>query len=169
MEAQVRDYGFSPTQQDEIWKRWREGQSFSLMGRALGAPMHHVLRFLDQSGGVRQAPRQRSKRHLLSVGQRAVLDSLLTVPLGPSPVVHARASSQPASSSRTSAKSRQPPGWPASEHASARSPTTTSGTAGRRDAVPGDLWDRTPVPLLSRGTTIGLGDQTVCEIGVRAT
>jgi hypothetical protein len=64
VEAQVRDYGFSPTQEDEIWRRWREGQSFSLMGRALGAPMHHVRRFLYQSGGVRQAPQQRSKRHL---------------------------------------------------------------------------------------------------------
>ncbi|MGI5142949.1 helix-turn-helix domain-containing protein [Streptomyces sp. CA-106110] len=40
------------------------GQSFSLMGRALGAPMHHVRRFLYQSGGVRQAPQQRSTRHL---------------------------------------------------------------------------------------------------------
>ncbi|MFF1308487.1 hypothetical protein [Streptomyces sp. NPDC058307] len=38
MEVQVRDYGFSPAQQDEIWRRWREGQSFSLIGRALGAP-----------------------------------------------------------------------------------------------------------------------------------
>lgn len=55
-EVQVRDYGFSPAQQDEIWRRWREGQSFSLMGRALGAPMHHVRGFLYQSGGVRQAP-----------------------------------------------------------------------------------------------------------------
>ncbi|MFC4606257.1 IS30 family transposase [Streptomyces maoxianensis] len=64
VEAQVRDYGFSPAQQDEIWRRWREGQSFSLMGRALGAPMHHVRRFLYQSGGVRQDPQQRSTRHL---------------------------------------------------------------------------------------------------------
>ncbi|MFF3246436.1 IS30 family transposase [Streptomyces sp. NPDC002870] len=64
MEAQVRDYGFSLAQQDEIWRRWREGQSFSLMGRALGAPMHHVRRFLYQGGGVRLAPQQRSERHL---------------------------------------------------------------------------------------------------------
>lgn len=27
VEAQVRDYGFSPAQQDEIWRLWREGQS----------------------------------------------------------------------------------------------------------------------------------------------
>ncbi|WUF44003.1 IS30 family transposase [Streptomyces sp. NBC_00483] len=64
MEAQVRDYGFSPTQQDEIWRRWREGQSFSLIGRALGAPMQSARRFLYQSGGVRLAPQQRAERHL---------------------------------------------------------------------------------------------------------
>ncbi|MET8214266.1 hypothetical protein ABZT51_52640 [Streptomyces sp. NPDC005373] len=57
MEAQVRDYGFSPAQQDEIWRRWREGQSFSLIGRALGAPMQHARRSLYQSGGVAGARR----------------------------------------------------------------------------------------------------------------
>ncbi|WP_449343987.1 IS30 family transposase [Streptomyces nigrescens] len=60
----MRDYGFSPAQQDEIWRRWREGQSFSLIGRALGAPMHHARRFLYQSGGVRLTPQTRSERHL---------------------------------------------------------------------------------------------------------
>lgn len=64
VEAQVRDYRFSPAQQDEIWRRWREGQSFSLTGRALGAPMHHVRQFLYQSGGIRLTPQHRSKRHL---------------------------------------------------------------------------------------------------------
>lgn len=60
----MRDYGVSPAQQDEIWRRWREGQSFSLIGRALGAPMQIVRRFLHQSGGVRITPKQRSERHL---------------------------------------------------------------------------------------------------------
>ncbi|MBO1283861.1 IS30 family transposase [Streptomyces sampsonii] len=60
----MRDYGFSPAQQDEIWRRWREGQSFSLIGRALGAPMQSARRFLYQSGGVRLAPQTRSERHL---------------------------------------------------------------------------------------------------------
>ncbi|MFF3787812.1 IS30 family transposase [Streptomyces sp. NPDC001933] len=64
VEAQVRDYGFSPAQQDEIWRRWREGQSFSLIGRALGAPMQYARRFLYQSGGVRLTPQTRSERHL---------------------------------------------------------------------------------------------------------
>lgn len=60
----MRDYGFSPAQQDEIWRRRREGQSFSLVGRALGAPMQNARRFLHQSGGVRLTPQQRSERHL---------------------------------------------------------------------------------------------------------
>ncbi|AEM83987.1 IS30 family transposase [Streptomyces violaceusniger] len=60
----MRDYGFSPAQQDEVWRRWREGQSFSLIGRALGAPMQHARRFLYQSGGVRLTPQTRSERHL---------------------------------------------------------------------------------------------------------
>lgn len=38
------------------------GQSFSLIGRALGVPMQHARRFLYQSGGVRLAPQQRSER-----------------------------------------------------------------------------------------------------------
>jgi IS30 family transposase len=62
VEVQVRDYGFSSAQQDEVWRRWREGQSFSLIGRALGAPMHHVRQFL--SGGIRLTPQQCSERHL---------------------------------------------------------------------------------------------------------
>lgn len=28
----MRDYGFSAAQQDEIWRRWRQGESFSLVG-----------------------------------------------------------------------------------------------------------------------------------------
>ncbi|MDP9869059.1 MULTISPECIES: hypothetical protein [Streptosporangium] len=44
MEVRERDYGFSSAQQDEIWRRRRDGESFNAMGRALGAPMHHVRR-----------------------------------------------------------------------------------------------------------------------------
>ncbi|MER5421053.1 IS30 family transposase [Streptosporangium roseum] len=72
MEACVRDYGFSPAQQAEIWKRWRDGESFSLMGRALGAPMRHVRRFLYQSGGVRQVPQRRSARHLTAADREEI-------------------------------------------------------------------------------------------------
>ncbi|WP_327167527.1 IS30 family transposase [Streptomyces subrutilus] len=64
MEVHVRDYGFSAVQQDEIWRRWREGESFNSMGRALGSPMHRIRAFLAQSGGVRTTPQRRAGRHL---------------------------------------------------------------------------------------------------------
>jgi hypothetical protein len=63
VEAQVRDHGFTPAQRDEVWRR-RRGQSFSLIGRVLGAPMQNACRFPHRSGGVRLIPRQRSERHL---------------------------------------------------------------------------------------------------------
>lgn len=72
VEAQVRDYGFSTAQQDEVWRRWREGQSFSLIGRALGAPMHHVRQFLYQSRGIRLTPQQRSERHLTGIDREEI-------------------------------------------------------------------------------------------------
>ncbi|MFI1255282.1 IS30 family transposase [Streptomyces netropsis] len=68
----MRDYGFSAAQQDEIWQRWREGESFNSMGRALGAPMHVVRSFLAQTGGVRQAPRRRAERHLTAVDREEI-------------------------------------------------------------------------------------------------
>lgn len=60
----MRGFGSSPTQQDEIWRRWHEGQMFSLMGRAFRAPMHHVCRLLYRNDGVRLGSQQRSERHL---------------------------------------------------------------------------------------------------------
>ncbi|GAT67255.1 integrase [Planomonospora sphaerica] len=68
----MRDYGFSPAQQDEIWRRWRDGESFNAMGRTLGAPIHHVRRFLAQSGGVHQTPQRRSTRHLTAVEREEI-------------------------------------------------------------------------------------------------
>ncbi|WUI03990.1 IS30 family transposase [Spirillospora sp. NBC_00431] len=60
----MRDYGFSPAQQDEIWQRWRAGEAFSSIGRVLGAPMHHVRRYLEQTGGIRHRSQRRSASHL---------------------------------------------------------------------------------------------------------
>jgi Helix-turn-helix domain len=64
VEAQARDYRFSAIQQDETWRRWRDGESFNSMGQTLGVPMHHVRNLLAQTSGVGQAPQRRSARHL---------------------------------------------------------------------------------------------------------
>ncbi len=68
----MRDYGFSVARQDEIWKRWREGQSLSLIARGLSAPMQHVRRFLAQSRGVRRQPQRRSIRHLTATEREEI-------------------------------------------------------------------------------------------------
>src|SRR5579884_2401669 len=72
VEAWVRDYGFSVAQQEEIWRRWRSGQSLSLIARGLGAPMQHMRRFLAQSSGVHHAPRRRSIRHLTAAEREEI-------------------------------------------------------------------------------------------------
>lgn len=62
----MRDYGLSTAQQDEIWRRWREGQSFSLIGRALGAPMQNAHRFLRQFVLPEQVTEHRQHRQPVS-------------------------------------------------------------------------------------------------------
>jgi hypothetical protein len=64
VEVHVRDYGFTPTQQDHLWQQWRDGHSLRSIARTLNAPMQHVRRFLTQTGGIRHRPPQRAKRHL---------------------------------------------------------------------------------------------------------
>ncbi|MFB9706631.1 IS30 family transposase [Streptosporangium nondiastaticum] len=60
----VRDYGLSPDRQDEVWQRWRSGESLSSIARGVGAPLQHVRRFFAQTGGVRPPAARRSLRHL---------------------------------------------------------------------------------------------------------
>lgn len=53
--------GLSAAQKAELWNRWKDGQSLSDIGRALGkhaASIHCVLRW---QGGVAPRPRRRSR------------------------------------------------------------------------------------------------------------
>lgn len=54
----------STARQDEVWRRWRAGESFSAIARSLELPLQHVRRFLAQTGGVRRPPPQRRSQHL---------------------------------------------------------------------------------------------------------
>ena len=51
VKIKVRDYGLSGVEQDELWRRWRDGQSVSSIGRELGKPFRHLRRFMAQTGG----------------------------------------------------------------------------------------------------------------------
>ena len=46
--------GWTAAQQDEIWTRWRQGESIRAIGRHFGTHLHAVRRFLSMTGGQRR-------------------------------------------------------------------------------------------------------------------
>lgn len=57
-------FGFSYEQQDEIWIKWKNGDSLSAIGRALRkhpGSVHHLVVF---NGGIAPSKRRRSRSHL---------------------------------------------------------------------------------------------------------
>jgi IS30 family transposase len=60
----VRSWGLSVQVQEELWRRWRHGESLRLIARRMGKRGPSVRAFVLQSGGVKQPPRQRPARSL---------------------------------------------------------------------------------------------------------
>lgn len=56
--------GLSTEQKAELWRRWKDGQSLSDIGRALGKAPGSVHGFLEASGGIAPAIRVRGARAL---------------------------------------------------------------------------------------------------------
>jgi IS30 family transposase len=65
----VRSWGLSAAEQDEVWRRWREGQSLRLIARRLGRRGPSVRAFVLQTGGVQRQPPRRNAR-CLSMAER---------------------------------------------------------------------------------------------------
>lgn len=65
----TRRRGLSLLERGELWKRWKEGQSLSDIGRALGKAAASVYGFLSTTGGIAPRARHRSAR-ALTFGQR---------------------------------------------------------------------------------------------------
>jgi IS30 family transposase len=55
----VRSWGLSAEEQEELWARWRQGESLRLIARRMGKRGPSVRAFVLQSGGVKQPPRRR--------------------------------------------------------------------------------------------------------------
>jgi IS30 family transposase len=55
----VRSWGLSVHEQEELWARWRQGESLRLIARRMGKRGPSVRAFVLQSGGVKQPPRRR--------------------------------------------------------------------------------------------------------------
>lgn len=62
--ARARRLGFSPQQRQELWKRWKNGQSLSEIGRALGKHAASIHGVLSAAGGFAPPNRSRSNRSL---------------------------------------------------------------------------------------------------------
>jgi DNA-binding CsgD family transcriptional regulator len=60
----VRSWGLSAQEQDEVWARWRQGQSLRLIARQLGERVPSVRAFVLQTGGVQHHPPRRAQRSL---------------------------------------------------------------------------------------------------------
>ena len=53
--------GFSTAERTELWDRWQRGESLRAIGRAFGKPSSSIYFQLSPSGGIRPAPRRRSR------------------------------------------------------------------------------------------------------------
>jgi IS30 family transposase len=54
----------SAKQKEKVWQRWREGDSFSEIGRSVGRPPGSIYCFLERFGGIVPQARTRAKRSL---------------------------------------------------------------------------------------------------------
>src|ERR1700688_295969 len=51
----------SPTQETDVWKRWKAGQSLHAIGRVFGKPHTSIRHLLLPRGGIAPAVRRRSR------------------------------------------------------------------------------------------------------------
>jgi DNA-binding CsgD family transcriptional regulator len=65
----VRSWGLSAAEQDEVWARWRGGESLRLIARRLGKRGPSVRAFVLQTGGVQRHPPRRAPQ-CLSMAER---------------------------------------------------------------------------------------------------
>ena len=77
----------STADQQEIWRRWRKGESLSEIGAALDRRHSTLLRLLDSRGGIAPAPRRRSDR-VLSLAEREEISRGLCAGLSAQRIAH---------------------------------------------------------------------------------
>ena len=53
--------GFSTAEKTELWDRWQRGESLKAIGRAFGKPSSSIYNQVAPHGGIRPAPRRRSR------------------------------------------------------------------------------------------------------------
>ena len=53
--------GFTAAEKTELWDRWQHGESLKAIGRAFGKPSSSIYNQVAPYGGIRPAPRRRSR------------------------------------------------------------------------------------------------------------
>src|SRR3954452_8994738 len=56
--------GFTAAEKTELWDRWQRGESLKAIGRAFGKPSSSIYFQVAPHGGIRPAPRRRSRLSL---------------------------------------------------------------------------------------------------------
>ena len=64
--------GFTAAEKQELWDRWQRGESLRAIGRAFGKPSSSIYFQLAPSGGIRPAPRRRSRLALTLAEREAI-------------------------------------------------------------------------------------------------
>jgi IS30 family transposase len=68
----VRSWGLSVQEQEELWRRWRQGESLRLIARRMGKRGPSIRAFVLQTGGVQRHPPQRAARSLTAAEREEI-------------------------------------------------------------------------------------------------
>ena len=68
----MRPWGLSVQEQEELWRRWRRGESLRLIARQMGKRGPSIRAFVLQTGGVQQGPPKRPARSLTAVEREEI-------------------------------------------------------------------------------------------------
>jgi len=70
-------YGFTNAQRQELWDRYQRGESLNAIARALGKRSSSIYNHLRPTGGIRPAPRKRSRLALTLVEREEISRGLV--------------------------------------------------------------------------------------------
>jgi len=65
-------YGFTNARRQELWDRYQRGESLNAIARALGKRSSSIYNHLRPTGGIRPAPRKRSRLALTLVEREEI-------------------------------------------------------------------------------------------------
>ena len=68
----MRSWGLSVQEQEELWQRWRQGESLRLIARRMGKRGPSIRAFVLQTGGIQQRPPQRAARSLTAAEREEI-------------------------------------------------------------------------------------------------